>query len=166
MTTSGFVYFIGAPDGEAIKIGFSIKPENRIRQVQSGNPARLEVLHLFPARKSVERQLHTLFRPSRLTGEWFTNAAAIRNFARHVEFCHAARALKLMKLDGWPADEETQLRVLDRYDAVTVTEANIARAAADIFPEEAAKIGMRRRVLPQIPGWPASRAELPQGGQP
>ena len=61
----GRIYFIGADDGDTIKIGYSVKPDSRIRQIQSGNPERLKVLHVFTGGKSIEAHLHARFGPSR-----------------------------------------------------------------------------------------------------
>lgn len=151
----GRIYFIGADDGETIKIGYSIKPSSRIRQIQSGNPERLEVLHVFTGGKSVEGHLHARFGPSRRHGEWFGNAPEIRRFARHLEYCHTDRVLKLMGLRRYPADNDAEaLRVLERFEAIAVTPAEIDRVAADLWPDLAKEVGLRARTVPLVEDWP------------
>ena len=148
----GFVYFIGANDGDTVKIGFSVHPNSRIRQIQSGNPDHLKVLHQFKATKSIERTLHMLFRPSRLKGEWFGNAVQIREFAAALETNHLARVLKLMRLPAaWPTDPVQQAAIVEKFDATSVTEHEVLRAAADLWPKEAFEgLGLRRRKRPVV----------------
>ncbi len=134
----GFVYFIGAKDGDTIKIGFSVNPESRIRQVQSGNPERLSVLFQFRGHKDTEQCLHRLFGPSRLSGEWFGNAEAIRSFARMLERSHAKRAMELMGVEDWPTDIESQGAIVDRCDEIPITQTQIRAAAKSAFSVPAA----------------------------
>lgn len=157
----GYVYFIGADGYDAIKIGFSVRPMARIAQIQSGSPENLTVLHMVPAKKKVEALLHTLFSPSRVRGEWFGNVDAIRNFARHLEYCHSARVLRDLGMERWPVNEADQARFFDRFADLTVTEEQTARVAADVFPERSAEAGFRRRTIPRIEGWPAAMATIP-----
>lgn len=151
----GRIYLIGAIDGETIKIGYSVKPQTRIQQIQSGNPERLVVLHVFTGGKNIERHLHARFGPSRRQGEWFGSAEDIRRFARHLEFCHAARILKDMGLAAWPADDDGQVQFFDRFYALSITEGLIDRVAADLWPEQAKEVGLRKRAIPTIDGWPS-----------
>jgi hypothetical protein len=151
----GRIYFIGAVDGDVVKIGYSIKPEHRIRQIQSGNPEKLRVLHEFAGGKSVERHLHVRFGPSRRHGEWFGNAPEIRRFARHLEYCHAAKVLKIAGLDAWPSDDDGAIKALDRFYASAITPQEIDRVAADLWPDLAREIGLRRRTMPSVHGWPS-----------
>ena len=56
MATKHFVYFIQCKD--FIKIGHSVNPELRRRELQTGNPFRLRVLAKIPC----ECQIHTTSR--------------------------------------------------------------------------------------------------------
>ena len=69
-----YVYFIRA--GEFIKIGRANDPYERMYQLQTGNPIKLELLEIrgYPDRQSAleaEKTLHDYFEGVRTEGEWF-----------------------------------------------------------------------------------------------
>jgi hypothetical protein len=67
----GYVYFIQGQCGGAIKIGFSVDPAKRLKELQTGYPDTLKILFMIPGDESTERALHRLFEGARLKGEWF-----------------------------------------------------------------------------------------------
>lgn len=67
----GYVYFIQGECGGAIKIGYSVSPEKRLKELQTGYPDTLIVILMVPGDESTERALHRKFDASRLKGEWF-----------------------------------------------------------------------------------------------
>lgn len=67
----GFVYFIQGECGGGIKIGFSKKPEERLKQLQTGYPDTLKILCLVPGNEQTERIFHKQFDAFRLNGEWY-----------------------------------------------------------------------------------------------
>jgi hypothetical protein len=68
----GFVYLMYAKTGE-YKIGSSINPSSRIKGLSVGLPAKLELIHTFPAddMKQAERTLHEKFANKMERSEWF-----------------------------------------------------------------------------------------------
>lgn len=66
-----FVYFIVDWQRSAVKIGVSAKPDQRLREVQTGNPHPLELALIVPGGYALERRLHQQYAPIRLRGEWF-----------------------------------------------------------------------------------------------
>jgi hypothetical protein len=63
-------YVIGSDEFPGVvKIGKSIHPEKRLRDLQAGSPVALRVLHLWPF--DIETDLHNWFRPYRRHLEWF-----------------------------------------------------------------------------------------------
>lgn len=70
---SQWVYFIGAGDGEPVKIGRSNSLERRLSTIQSGNHRKMHVLAAIKAEdgRDVERAYHARFAAHRLHGEWF-----------------------------------------------------------------------------------------------
>lgn len=75
----GYVYLMKA--GEALKIGKSRNPAQRIKEVQVGNPVDVSLLAVFKCatvgQSSIfERALHRKFKSSRLRGEWFNASIA------------------------------------------------------------------------------------------
>ena len=67
----GYVYFLQGQCGGAIKIGYSINPEKRLRELQTGYPDTLIILLMIPGSEASESALHRQFEASRLNGEWF-----------------------------------------------------------------------------------------------
>ena len=73
---SGYVYWIQC-DGGPIKIGFSVNPEKRLRELQAANPYPLRILGTVRALKDDERDLHLRFAQHRVRGEWFAPTKAV-----------------------------------------------------------------------------------------
>ncbi len=60
-------------DDSRIKIGFSKKPEKRIKELQTGNSRKLAIMGWIESEdKSLEKNLHQKYEEFRLTGEWFS----------------------------------------------------------------------------------------------
>ena len=73
MRKSG-VYFIS--DGKYVKIGKGNSPLQRLKNIQTGNGNRLELLFYLPYECEadafmIERTLHYFYRNKRIGGEWF-----------------------------------------------------------------------------------------------
>lgn len=67
------LYLIGAPDIDAIKIGISDNPDERLHTLQVGNPYSLRVLHTIEVADAAlaENAIHRVLETHRLRGEWF-----------------------------------------------------------------------------------------------
>lgn len=63
------VYFIQC--GNYIKIGHADDPERRLRELQTGNPNKLELLGYVSGDIVREREIHFTFADFRTDGEWF-----------------------------------------------------------------------------------------------
>jgi len=75
---TGYVYFIGGqPIGKKteVKIGSSRLPSKRLKQLQTGYPYPLRLLHTIVCyeRKArhVEKRIQSWFRGDHLKGEWY-----------------------------------------------------------------------------------------------
>lgn len=68
---TGYVYFIQGQCGGAIKIGYSMNPTERLKELQTGYPDTLKILLIIPGDLNTEKALHRKFEGSRLKGEWF-----------------------------------------------------------------------------------------------
>jgi predicted DNA-binding transcriptional regulator AlpA len=80
------VYFIS--DGAAIKIGSSMKPSKRRKELQTAHHTRLEILGQMPGDLVVERQTQRLFQSDAINGEWFKDTPKLRKFIQ--KNCEAA----------------------------------------------------------------------------
>jgi hypothetical protein len=64
------LYVIGAGDS-IVKIGRSMSPPARLRNIQTGNPMKLRILHVVPGAGHLEDDVHQEFSVRHLGGEWF-----------------------------------------------------------------------------------------------
>ena len=65
------IYLIS--DGKFIKIGKSVNPNRRLKQLQTGSNEKLSLLAIYDRPDYMEKRLHHLLRgfKSRLKSEWF-----------------------------------------------------------------------------------------------
>ncbi len=70
-----YLYVIAASDNGPVKLGLSIHPEKRVKQLQTGS---VETYHLYHKElvevsclKKAEKSLHRLLSHKRMRGEWF-----------------------------------------------------------------------------------------------
>lgn len=72
-----FIYVIcEGKDAESVKIGFSVDPDKRVRQLQTGHAASLMVFYREAVEadkvRALERVVHRLLSHRRQKGEWFS----------------------------------------------------------------------------------------------
>ena len=65
------IYFITARDVNRVKIGYSNDPSKRLKELQTGCPAKCVIEATIDADNSFEGEVHEIFRTSRKHGEWF-----------------------------------------------------------------------------------------------
>ena len=73
-TQGGFVYLIENTETMEYKIGLTqSSPEKRVKQLQTGSPARLELRATYKSKypHRLETLLHRTYSTHRLSGEWF-----------------------------------------------------------------------------------------------
>ena len=70
---AGYVYFIGTPIFGWYKIGKSITPEVRIKDLGILLPFKIEVIAVWSAQNhhAMEKVLHEIYAANRINGEWF-----------------------------------------------------------------------------------------------
>lgn len=66
-----YVYVIGTPLSPLVKIGRSVHPERRLRELQGNSVLPLQLLWSTPGGNQMERGLHQHFASKRGVGEWF-----------------------------------------------------------------------------------------------
>lgn len=67
----GYLYFIADEDRTVAKIGRAKNPWSRLRDMQTGNPVKLEMVYCFRADMNAERLFHERYSHLRIRGEWF-----------------------------------------------------------------------------------------------
>jgi hypothetical protein len=75
---SGYVYGIRNLDNNHLKVGFSNDPQRRLRQLQTANSSKLEIVFTVRADNWMgsEKAFHRALSGDTLRGEWFSSAAA------------------------------------------------------------------------------------------
>lgn len=76
----GYVYLIGTNPQAPVKIGFSLNPWARLKEVGTGNHQDLAILATFKASKSFEGDLHRAFEEYNIKNEWFRLPASVIDF--------------------------------------------------------------------------------------
>jgi len=74
------VYFAGR--GDTVKIGISVNPKERIRNLQVASPDRLTLLATQEGGKEVELELHERFKADHIMGEWFKMSDGLRRYIK------------------------------------------------------------------------------------
>jgi Meiotically up-regulated gene 113 len=69
--SSGYVYCIYNRDMGVCKIGYSIDPMKRLKEIQTGFPYPLKLVWMQEGDTNYERELHNRFEHYRTYGEWF-----------------------------------------------------------------------------------------------
>lgn len=86
----GYVYCIGEKSGGNlgyVKIGYSVNPEARVGELQTGNPRVLYLVAKMPGTEEDERRIHAKFIHKNIVGEWFSATAdVLAEFAGHYEW--------------------------------------------------------------------------------
>ena len=67
----GFVYLIVEKGCRYGKIGYSVNPQKRIAEVQTGNPRPLKLFGTIPGTEETERALHAKYIKDNALQEWF-----------------------------------------------------------------------------------------------
>lgn len=78
MTALTNIYFIRC--GEFVKIGRGGDPEQRAKDLQTGNPYEIEVMGSFTGTEAEERRLHAAFQQFHHRAEWFFLSNTVRAF--------------------------------------------------------------------------------------
>jgi len=70
-----YIYVICEKDKSPVKIGFSVDPHKRLKQLQTGHPSILTLHHFEEVEdgsvKVLERIIHKENKHNRVSGEWF-----------------------------------------------------------------------------------------------
>ena len=72
--TQSYIYIIG-PENGPFKVGYSVTPDDRCRQLQTGQPMKLRVHHRRTIEtknaRAMEQLIHRQLNHFRIKGEWF-----------------------------------------------------------------------------------------------
>lgn len=124
---TGYIYMIGAPHLDCIKIGYAIDPQRRLKELTCGSPYSLHVEAAFPAAsRSTERRLRNLARiEGGARGEW------VRRHFIHDELAEKAKTgMTAEEACSWLQDRAAiyRQRVAEFYDGQCAIGAALAVA--------------------------------------
>jgi hypothetical protein len=88
--SDGWIYFMGTPFLQAVKIGWAIKPEMRRDQLSTMSPLPLHLLTGFAGPIKHEQALHRWFKPLRYHGEWFRLEQPLADFIEETKRKHGS----------------------------------------------------------------------------
>lgn len=95
----GHVYFILV--GDKVKIGYSARPLDRLRALQTSHPDKLHILATLPGSQKTEGRLHERFDRYKVRGEWFHFTPEIRQFINR--FGHNRKTLRDVPVPAVPS---------------------------------------------------------------
>lgn len=75
------VYFIQSSEG-SIKIGYSQNIQKRLKSLQTNHSSSLQLLGIIKGDKQKEKEIHNLFKNSRIKGEWFFPSYQVLKFIK------------------------------------------------------------------------------------
>jgi len=78
------LYFIGC--GDAVKIGVSNDPEQRMIDLSTGAPGPLKLLASFPGKGGKEGEYHKLLKHIHLHGEWFRHTYEVDSLIKELQY--------------------------------------------------------------------------------
>lgn len=135
--SAGYIYVIGMPGVQAVKIGWAANVRTRLAGLQTGSPFPLTVLwkRRIPNTPAVEAALHQLFNSKRVRGEWFDLGPDAPRVIS--EACDQIAGPDLPRLAFTFADEEKVLSVLREAgcgNALT-TQVIAARTGLPYYPD-------------------------------
>jgi hypothetical protein len=80
------IYFIQQGKNGPIKIGFTDNIEKRLKELQTANPYKLNLLLCINGNLKSEKELHKRFEQHRLNGEWFEPVEEILDYIYSCKF--------------------------------------------------------------------------------
>jgi len=119
-------YFIQADSGP-VKIGISLCPESRLRDMQVGCPHRLRLLATVPGDR--EAELHTRFASLRMNGEWFRWDWSIRDYLAKAPDVEKATVDPFARVRP-----QSPVNIVDCYCPVVVDAEHLYEEFAGLWP--------------------------------
>lgn len=76
----GFVYFIINEQNSICKIGYSVSPANRLKELQTSCPYTLHIQKTVVGDIKMERLFHKIYKEYNINGEWFSLKGELKSF--------------------------------------------------------------------------------------
>lgn len=70
VSARGYVYLVASEPLSSVKVGWSLIPKQRIKDLTLANPS-VQLVAYFPSPRKIEKIFHHTFSHLRFSGEWF-----------------------------------------------------------------------------------------------
>lgn len=80
-----YIYFIGATNGDKVKIGYSKNPWARLKDFQTATTELLRVVATVSTTENSETHIHKLLKELRIDGEWYSRNGDINNIISEID---------------------------------------------------------------------------------
>lgn len=158
---SGFVYAIASDN--AVKIGWSSNPTERLRGLRTASPGRLSLVGQIEATKARESELHRQFSPWRIVGEWFRMEADVAMFVNSLPPPPPASSRPEQTNGILSPGQSRAARVLLGWTAsMLAAKSGVSKSTINRLESEAGLVG--RRLLDIAMAIEAAGVELIPGG--
>lgn len=94
------IYFIGADDEGAVKIGVSANPWARLKEIQAGHHATLRVMATASTHIQSEHHVHKALAGKHLRGEWYEHDAEMKKIISEINCVKSATCDDLLEVIG------------------------------------------------------------------
>ena len=112
----GFVYFIQAGNNGAIKIGYTKDVDRRIKELQTSNPEKLNLLLKVGAEPNDEKVMHDKFKKYCINLEWYSSSEELLNYIKKFQiysnqcFFDHNRYIEMIHKDGTIKEMHPELK--------------------------------------------------------
>lgn len=115
-----FLYFIGEADGDSpVKIGYSAWPKRRLSCLQVSSPVELSILAKIWCLSQWEKELHDVFRESRVRGEWFRRTPKLMRVIEATKSRDFGRVVNILYADDFRPTGEDAVYAADQVFLIT-----------------------------------------------
>jgi hypothetical protein len=123
----GFLYFISSVEQNAIKIGYATDTYTRLKSLQSGNPAQLDIMGYVACTFGGELALHETLKSRRIRLEWYPDDDFIGNLVLELLDEGMDRSI------AWMAENRPDLDpMVAIHNAISLASEDVALTATDI----------------------------------
>jgi len=115
------IYFISNGLGQ-VKIGYSLNPSRRLKDLQTASPNQLELLAILPGDQVTETEYHSKYADCNIGGEWFEFSFDLQIEIEAIAFVYGIEPTKedlALYNENFIAWERETSKIEDEYDVLT-----------------------------------------------
>lgn len=97
LPVKSYVYFMQERISGCIKIGTTIDPFRRRREIKFRRSRTRDFIGIMPGTRALERELHERFAATRVEGEWFRPSADLFKYIKHYAYWPTLEVLAMVQ---------------------------------------------------------------------